>query len=147
MRRWTIEYWNDEDKRVECFSNLDGTWEDAPKDKVINVYVQRKGVYPAANPDRIYTTVLTGLDNYFWECNENDVYIFGAWTEEENDGVLWLWYPTSQWQERSMIDEKPDFVKDSIIKTGIWVEEPWASKLGLSGELDFGPGRIIKGCI
>lgn len=39
--RWTIEYWNDTLKKVECFSNEDGTWEESPKDNVNSMYTYK----------------------------------------------------------------------------------------------------------
>lgn len=149
-KKWIIEYWNPLKEEVECFNCDQGIWEEAPERNVTYIYVNRPGIYPAANPDKIYTTTMVGLDCYFWREEIDGTFVYGGWmeTEKDGDGVLCYWYPDRRWQDNKTIKRRPDFIDDEEIKTGIWVEEPWASRLGLSGELDIGPARrVVQGCM
>ena len=148
MYKWIIEYWNDKANKVKCFSHLKGEWRDAPCNNITYIYVQKHGVRPAANPNKLYTTTMVGLDYYFLML-QDDVLVSGGWmeTEKDGDGVLCYWYPDERWQENLTITRKPDFVAEEDIKIGVWVEEPWAARLGLSGESDYMGRREIKGCM
>ena len=145
---WIIEYWDSERKAVKCFSNEDGSWEQAPKENVILVYIQRAGIRPYGRSDKLYTMILSGTDNYFF-YEKADIAIFGMWNDDGRPTVMNTWYPDGRIESEKVI-ERLKGISDSIVKTGVWVEEPWATKLGLSYSPNsaYAPQfkREIEGC-
>ena len=137
---WIIEYWNNKEKSVECFSSEDGSWEEAPKENVIIVYVQRMGIRPYGRADKLYTQILRGTDNYFLQ-EKDGIAIFGMWNDDGRLTVVNIWYSDGR-IESKVVTKRLKGIPDKIVKTGIWVEEPWATKLGLSHSVK----REIKGC-
>lgn len=140
---WIIEYWKKETKTVKCFSAKDGSWEEAPAEDVIFVYVQRKGVRPYGNPETLYTQILRGADYYFYYEKEDGSVVFGSWNDGNRESVINVWHPDGR------IESKPTFgrpkdIPDKIVKNGVWVDEPWAKRIGLT--LNFLERRTIKGC-
>ena len=148
MTDWIIEYWNDEEKKVECFSSNDGSWEQAPKKNVIYVYVRRKGTTPYGRSDKIYTQVLRGTDNYFF-CEKRGIATFGMWNDDGRPAAVNVWHPDGR-IESKMVAERPEDIPGEAVKTGIWVKEPWAKELGLSFSHNTARkptfNRTIKGC-
>ena len=148
MTNWIIEYWDNKNKVVKCFSNKDGSWKEAPKKNVIIVYIQRKGVRPYGRFDKLYTQILSGNDNYFLR-EKDGIATFGTWNDDGSSSVMNIWYLDGR-IESKVIAKRPKGITNKIVKTGVWVEEPWAKKLGLS----YSPNsahkpqfkREIKGC-
>lgn len=145
---WIIEYWDNKEKVVRCFSDKDGSWIDAPKENVILVYIQRMGVRPYGKSDKLYTQILRGVDNYFF-YEKMDIAVFGSWNDDGRPTVMNVWYPDGRIESRA-VTKRFEGVPDKIVKTGIWVEEPWATELGLSYSHNTSEKppfrRTIKGC-
>jgi len=150
MFKWIIEYWNNETKSVECFSSDGCTWEDAPLDNVIYVYLQRRGIRPYGNPDKIYTMKKSGVDNYFFFERRNGILVLGGWNDDGRPNTMIVWHPNG-YIESHTITERPSEVLDEQVKRGVWVEEPYARWLGLSwspNSADAPPfKRKIKDCL
>ena len=137
---WIIEYWDNKKKSVKCFSNKKGSWEKAPKKNVIIVYIQRRGVRPYGRSDKLYTQILRGTDNYFFR-EKDGVATFGMWNDDARPTVMNVWYPDGRIESKVVI-KRPKKAVNKIVKTGVWVKEPQATKLGLSKPVR----RKIKGC-
>ena len=145
---WIIEYWDNKKKAVKCFSNKKGSWKRAPKRNIIVIYIQRLGVRPYGKSDKLYTQIMRGTDNYFF-YKKNNIVFFGMWNDDGRPTVMNTWYPDGRIESKVVV-ERPKGIPDDIVKTGVWVEEPWARKLGLS----YSPNsahkpqfkRKIKGC-
>jgi hypothetical protein len=148
--QWVIEYWNKKKKTIECFSSEDGTWEDAPVDNVIFVYVRGKLSRPHGDPDRIYTMRLSGTDYYFLRVAEDGTVRFGGWSDNADTpaggigcyGAYCTWTPGIKVETTMITVGRPPDADESMIKKGVWVEEPWAERLGLTGRAK----RTTKGC-
>lgn len=151
MYNWKIEYWDTETKSVKCFSNNDGTWREAPRENVIYVYIQRRGVRPYGRPDKTYTMVLNGVDNYYFHKREDGALVFGSWMDDPTRSSIKNIWRTDGFVETHTVWDKPVEISDDEIKVGIWVEEPWARRLGLSWSPNsaYAPPfkREIKGCL
>jgi hypothetical protein len=149
---WTIEYWKNQGKKVECFSSADGTWLEAPNDNVLYVYVERPGILPHGDPGKIYTTRYKDWDKYYmYEPGDGSVW-FGGYnlmTASEHSGlgsVVKCFLDGSMEGEAILggLPSGPQTIPGGMIKNGIWLSEPWAGKVGLSGP--YGP-REIPGCV
>lgn len=136
--RWTIDYWNDDLKKVEHFRSEERTWEEAPKKNVIYAHITATGVSRRyGNPASTYTYSLLGTDFYYF-YKKNGVFIFGGWNDERvgptttnGPSKRFVWHPDGRC-EFKMFKARPDRIPDEAVKEGVWVEEPWASELGLS---------------
>lgn len=148
--KWTIDYWNNDLKKVEYFSSEDGAWEEAPKKNIIYVHIQATGMpRPHYNPTSTYTYSVLGTDFYYF-YKKNGVLIFGGWNDETTGPTTtnaatnrFIWHPDGRC-EKELIKGRPEGISDEVVKEGVWVEEPWASELGLS-EKESGPRVISKG--
>ena len=138
--KWIIEYWNNDLKKIECFSNKDGTWEEAPKDNVVVVYIQRLGKRPYGKEDKLYTQRKRGVDNYFFSEKDGVAY-FGGWNDSGRPNTINWWYPDGKIEAKN-ISKRPKGIPDKIVKIGVMVSEPWATKIGISRPAK----RVIKGC-
>ena len=111
---WIIEYWDSRKKAVKCFSDKDGSWEKAPKKNVIIVYIQRKGVRPYGRPDKLYTQILRGTDNYFF-YEKMGIAVFGMWNDNGRPTVMNTWYPDGRIESKVVI-KRP---KKTVNKMGL----------------------------
>lgn len=149
--KWTIEYWNSRTKEVECFSSEDGTWEEAPRENVIYVYIQKQGVRPYGRPDKIYTMVLNGVDNYYFHERKDGTIVFGSWMDDPTRFSIKNIWRTDGFIESHKVWDKPAEISDDEVKIGVWVKEPWARRLGLSWSPNSADApqmiRKIKGCL
>jgi len=133
---WAIEYWDKKRKKLLVFTANDGTWKQAPKENVVYVYIQRYGVRPYSNPTRPARQTLSGFDNYFFTTWRDNFY-YGYWNDGEEQKV-WLWKGTGEIELCGPCSLKKK--NEHHIKKGIWVDEPYASRLGF-GKAD----RTIEG--
>ena len=140
MRDWEIDYWDDKKHTIKCYTSS-YTWKKVPKKNVIYVRVFRMGVRPYGNPNNVYSMVIKGEDNYFF-LKKKKVFIFGGWNDDGRDGTLFYWYPDGK-IDKKRIKSRPGFVSDDIIKLGIWVNEPWASRIGLT----LPETKVEQGCL
>ena len=147
---WIIEYWDAETKSVRCFSNKDGTWIEAPRDNVTYVFVQKRGVMPYGRPNKTYTMVLNGVDNYYYHKREDGTLVFGSWMDDPTRFSIKNIWRTDGFVESHKVWDKPAEISDDEVKIGVWVDEPWARWLGLSWSPNSSHApqmvRKIKGC-
>jgi hypothetical protein len=137
---WTIEYWKNQGKTVECFSNADGDWLDAPNDNVLYVYHQWYGIPPYGNPSKLYTIRHKGFDKYYmYEPGDGSVYIGGfnlmTASHEPGNGRIHRYFPDGTLDSIGISDGMPVgpvTIPGGMIKNGIWLSEPWATKVGLT---------------
>jgi hypothetical protein len=135
---WVIEYWNPDIKQVERFSSEDGSWVEAPRDNIVYVHVEYSMVRPHGNPDTKYKVVCMGTDYYFLQEIDDAVY-FGGFNDEyatstsaDSAGSIHRYSEGNIEREFYEGHIPPDFIDKCNVKAGVWVEEPWATMLGLS---------------
>lgn len=121
---WVIEYWNSTLEDISFFSSLDGDWKEANSKDIIYVWFYLGE----------YTVRLKGKDFYFFTGD-----IFGGYnddirseTSHDGHGVYFKIVTGKLIKTQTPDHTRPDFIKDDEIKAGIWVIEPYATRLGLS---------------
>lgn len=73
---------------------------------------------------------------------KNGIAYFGGWNDEGRPCTNNKWYSDGR-IESKMISKRPEGIPDKIVKLGVWVNEPWAKKLGITESAK----RSIKGCL
>lgn len=133
--KWKIEYWDSKKELTFCYNSDHCKWDKCPKRGILFVYISIWGSYPYMNPNNEYKTTLKGLDFYFLKEIKEILY-FGGWngpkkgrTTTNSPGAIYQIDKRGE-TKRTSITKKPKEIHH--YKEGIWVEEPWASRLGLT---------------
>ena len=147
--KWKIEYWDPKKELTFCYDSDHHKWDKCPKKNVIFVYISKWDDYPFMNPNNEYKTTLKGYDYYFLKEIKGVLY-YGGWnspkkgrTTTDAPGAIYKFKKGSK-LERTSITKKPKEIHH--YKEGIWVEEPWASTLGLGEKIAKKNARLRKCC-
>lgn len=130
--RWAVQYWHGPSPQgpLPTFTSRDGPWANAPARNVIRVLLQRHGIRPHGNPDVLYTQTKEGPDHYYLIV-ASDAVRLGGWNDDGRPSHEVTW--RADGRIFNVRRHAPPALDPAQLKHGVWVDEPWATRLGLSG--------------